>query len=163
MATALAAPNVAGYSFDEAPDLTDAQEQMKLSEKRHQGIREHRSEMVFDRSPGARAAGRCGLFNLSCLENQTQRQTARTGHPDAHLVAKHCIEIDSYGISGGGNIDGIRRVVNRGINPNCEIERCTAAEKGVPHPGQSADAVVQRGRQFDFQRFAGWWLDCGLA
>jgi hypothetical protein len=53
---------------------------------------------------------------------------------------------------------------DRAINPNCEIERCTAAErKGVPHPGQSADAVVQRGRKFHFQRFAGWWLDCGLA
>jgi hypothetical protein len=70
-------------------------------------------------------------------------------------VGKHCIEIDSYGISVGGD---------RAINPNCEIERCTAAErKGVPHPGQSADAVVQRGRKFHFQRFAGWWLDCGLA
>jgi hypothetical protein len=32
MATALAAPNVAGYSFDQAPDLTDAQERRKLSE-----------------------------------------------------------------------------------------------------------------------------------
>jgi len=32
MATALAAPNVAGYSFDQAPDLTDAQERKKLSE-----------------------------------------------------------------------------------------------------------------------------------
>jgi hypothetical protein len=32
MATALAAPNVAGYSFDQAPDLTDALERKKLSE-----------------------------------------------------------------------------------------------------------------------------------
>src|ERR1700738_4842906 len=32
MATALAAPNVAGYSFDQAPDLTDPQERRKLSE-----------------------------------------------------------------------------------------------------------------------------------
>ena len=32
MATTLAAPNVAGYSFDQAPDLTDAQERRKLSE-----------------------------------------------------------------------------------------------------------------------------------
>lgn len=32
MATALAAPNVAGYSFDQAPNLTDAQERRKLSE-----------------------------------------------------------------------------------------------------------------------------------
>jgi hypothetical protein len=32
MATALAAPNVAGYAFDQAPDLTDAQERRKLSE-----------------------------------------------------------------------------------------------------------------------------------
>ena len=32
MATTLAASNVAGYSFDQAPDLTDAQERRKLSE-----------------------------------------------------------------------------------------------------------------------------------
>jgi hypothetical protein len=32
MATALAVPNVTGYSFDEAPDLSDARERKKLSE-----------------------------------------------------------------------------------------------------------------------------------
>ncbi|MGH9604970.1 MAG: MbcA/ParS/Xre antitoxin family protein [Terracidiphilus sp.] len=31
MATALAVPQVAGYSFDEAPDLTDAEERRRLS------------------------------------------------------------------------------------------------------------------------------------
>ncbi len=45
MATVLAAPNVAGYSFDQAPNLADAQERRKLSEKRNQGFREHRAEM----------------------------------------------------------------------------------------------------------------------
>ncbi|MGH9344521.1 MAG: antitoxin Xre-like helix-turn-helix domain-containing protein, partial [Terriglobia bacterium] len=32
MATALAVPQVAGYSFDQAPDLSDAEERRKLSE-----------------------------------------------------------------------------------------------------------------------------------
>jgi hypothetical protein len=32
MATALAVPNVAGYSFDQAPDLSDAGERKRLSE-----------------------------------------------------------------------------------------------------------------------------------
>jgi hypothetical protein len=32
MATVLAAPNVPGYSFDQAPNLSDAQERKKLSE-----------------------------------------------------------------------------------------------------------------------------------
>ena len=54
-------------------------------------------------------------------------------------VGKCRTEINRHGISGGGDIDGIRRVVNRGINPNCEIECCTAAEQeGVPGRGQSS-------------------------
>lgn len=32
MATVLAVPNVAGYSFDQAPDLSDAEERKRLSE-----------------------------------------------------------------------------------------------------------------------------------
>ena len=51
-------------------------------------------------------------------------------------------EIHRHGISGGGDIRGIRRVVNRGIYPNCEIECRTAAEQeGAPCRGQSADAA----------------------
>jgi len=69
-ATVLAAPNVPGYSFDQAPNLSDAQERKKLSENAIKVFREHHREMESERSPGARTAGRCGLFNFSRVKTK---------------------------------------------------------------------------------------------
>jgi SAM-dependent methyltransferase len=71
-------------------------------------------------------------------------------------AAKRRAEVDGYGISGGGDIDVVGRVVNRGVNPYGDIERHTAAKKqGAPGRGQSAAAKAtcrvgfDPGEQFD--------------